>query len=321
MLDLTCTNGYINCLDIGFNNNNSTGSAGTLTVGGNSTVRALNGIPGQAAGGYISVGDGGNGVLVIANSGLVQAGTFYLGSQSQSGQNGGAGALHLNGGTLSVPQVQNASGTTGNIYFNGGALQAAAASGDFLQSTGGGTLSAYVQAGGAVIDSNGNNITINLPLQHDPALGSAADGGLTKVGSGSLILNAANSYTGPTTISAGTLSLGGVNGPGYNLPTTTALSIAASGVLDLGGNDQPVGSLSGSAGAIIANNLVYASTYTAILTVSPTFRRDDVRREHRRLDAIEFPRQRRLGAFRQRRIDPQRDEHVQRRNDGQRRHA
>ena len=98
----------------------------------------------------------------------------------------------------------------------------------------------------------------------------SGSGQFVKAGSGSLTLNAANSYTGPTTISGGTLSLGGVNGPGYNLPAATALSIAPGGVLDLGGNAQPVGSLSGSAGAIIANNLVYTTTYTATLTVSPT---------------------------------------------------
>ena len=84
------------------------------------------------------------------------------------------------------------------------------------------------------------------------------------IGGGSLTLNAANSYGGPTAISAGTLVLGG-----SYLPTTTPLSIAAAGALDMAGNPQTVGSLSGSAGAVIANNLVYSHTYTSTLTVSP----------------------------------------------------
>ena len=129
--------------------------------------------------GYITVGDGGTGALTIQDQGLVETGNFQLGSTYQSGQTGGVGTLHLNGGTLSAPAVQNDIGTTGNLYFNGGTLQATASSTDFISSSG--TLKAYVQAGGAVIDSNGYNITVNQPLLHD-ASGPALDGGLTKAG-------------------------------------------------------------------------------------------------------------------------------------------
>ena len=73
------------------------------------------------------------------------------------------------------------SGSTANIYFNGGTLQATAAGG-LLQYSG--TFNAYVQSGGAVIDSNGNIIYDQPFAAHDPALGATADGGLTKVGSG-----------------------------------------------------------------------------------------------------------------------------------------
>ena len=246
---------YTNVVDIGFDSNNFTGSAGTVAVGGASTLCAT----GNA---YISVGDGGTGVLVIANSGSVQTGSFVLGSTAQSSLSGGVGTLYLNGGTLSVPQVQNNAGATGNIYFNGGTLQAMAANTDFLQSTGG-TLNAYVQAGGAVIDTDGNVVAINQSLAHDPALGAAPDGGLKKVGNGSLTLNGTSAYTGPTTISGGTLELGS----GENLPPATALTIAASGVFDLAGNVQTVGSLSGPAGAVVANSL---PNYPATLTVAPS---------------------------------------------------
>ncbi len=115
-----------NVIDIGFDNNSCTGSAGTVTVGGNSTMLA-NG------GSHIAVGDGGTGALIIKDSGVVQASVFELGTTDQSGQNGGSGTLQLNGGTLSVPSVQNAAGTTGNLYFNGGTLQATAASADFIK--------------------------------------------------------------------------------------------------------------------------------------------------------------------------------------------
>ena len=91
----------------------------------------------------------------------------------------------------------------------------------------------------------------NDPLSYSGTI--SGSGQLIKLGVGVLDLTGTSTYSGPTTISAGTLELD-VNG--NNLPTTTALSIASSGVLDMDGVPQTVGSLSGSAGAIIMNHLV-----------------------------------------------------------------
>ena len=47
-------------------------------------------------------------------------------------------------------------------------------------------------------------------LLHDTTAGAlATDGGLTKLGAGTLTLTAANTYTGNTTVSGGTLSVAG----------------------------------------------------------------------------------------------------------------
>ena len=238
LLDITPTNAFYNVLDIGFDSNGFTGSAGTVTVGGNATVRALGTTKGSPAT-YIAVGDGGTGNLTIANSGLVETALFMLGSTAQSGDNGGVGTLRLNGGTLSVPQIQNNVGATGNIYFNSGVLQASASSSDFLQSSGGGTLNAYVQAGGAMIDSNGNDITLNLPLLHDPALGSTPDGGLTKLGAGSLILATTDSYTGNTDVVGGTLEVLTSN----SLPYGSGLTVGTNGTVEIGAPSGAVGSM------------------------------------------------------------------------------
>ncbi len=63
-------------------------------------------------------------------------------------------------------------------------------------------------------------------------------GGFTQAGTGTTILTAANSYTGPTTVSAGILQLGAAN----TLPTSSPV-ILGSGTLALGGFANAAGAL------------------------------------------------------------------------------
>ena len=66
-------------------------------------------------------------------------------------------------------------------------------------------------------------------------------GGLTMIGTGSATLSSANTYTGATNISGGTLDDGIANG----LPTVTALTISGTGAtFNLNGHNQTVGSIS-----------------------------------------------------------------------------
>src|SRR6185503_3992614 len=59
---------------------------------------------------------------------------------------------------------------------------------------------ATIRNGGVTIDSAGFSITVGQSL-----LTGGGNGGLTKIGSGTLRLNGANTYTGTTLVSAGTL--------------------------------------------------------------------------------------------------------------------
>ncbi|MCX6878074.1 MAG: autotransporter-associated beta strand repeat-containing protein [Verrucomicrobia bacterium] len=100
----------------------------------------------------------------------------------------------INGGTLQVG-VAGALGNGGNVTFGGGTLQ---------YGTGITTdLSSRIKNSTAAvaIDDNGQTITFA------GALDSSNTGGLTKSGSGTLTLTASNTYTGATTINAGTLKL------------------------------------------------------------------------------------------------------------------
>jgi fibronectin-binding autotransporter adhesin len=67
-------------------------------------------------------------------------------------------------------------------------------------------------------------------------------GGLTKYGTGIFTLSGTNSYTGATTIYAGTLKAGAAN----SFAAGSAFSIAESAKLDLGGYNQTIGSLTGT---------------------------------------------------------------------------
>ncbi|HEX4000004.1 MAG TPA: autotransporter-associated beta strand repeat-containing protein [Pirellulales bacterium] len=161
-----------------------------------------------AGGGRVFIGGGdtnsgtyGTGTLTIAGGTLtVAAGGAFPSDLIYLAGYGGTGVLNLNGGILSTARGFGSGGSS-TINFNGGTLQAALSSTTFLT----GISNAYVLAGGAVIDSQANAVTISQALLHATALGATPDGGLTKVGSGSLTLSGANTYTGPTLASAGTL--------------------------------------------------------------------------------------------------------------------
>jgi autotransporter-associated beta strand protein len=79
-----------------------------------------------------------------------------------------------------------------------------------------------VKNGGAIIDTNGNTVTISNSLVN---FGGTSTGGLTKSGAGTLTLNAANTYAGATTISAGTLALGASG----SIATSSGLNLGTSG--------------------------------------------------------------------------------------------
>jgi len=116
-------------------------------------------------------------------------------------------AIDLNGGELLAPSVRMACRELGNnnsawLTFNGGTLKAIGADNPDFITTYGGDQNAYVGSGGAVIDTNGRNIGVQVNL-----LAADGSGGLTKEGTGTLTLGGTNTYTGDTTVNAGTLVL------------------------------------------------------------------------------------------------------------------
>jgi autotransporter-associated beta strand protein len=185
---------------------------GTLTANGTVTMASFAGANGtlNMSGGVLNaklayyVGEGANGTVNLSGNGVINVTNATLGMRL--GVNSGAtGQVNLNGGVINTPIVTQGAGS-GTFNFNGGTLRAAANNGTFMN----GLTQANVRNGGAVIDSNGFGITIGQALAHSTIGGdNATDGGLTKIGAGSLTVTANNSFTGPTNISAGALIVGG----------------------------------------------------------------------------------------------------------------
>ena len=171
--------------DIRFSRGN-TSAAGTNTINLNGgAITAYTGL---------ATGDGSTAVVDLAQSGAATANNTF----------------NLNGGTLSIGQViTNIDTPQVTFNFNGGLLKATTNSTSFFV-LGGATQRANVRDGGAILDTNGRNVTVAEGLLHSNIEGDAAiDGGLVKNGSGTLTLTGTSTYTGPTTVAAGTLALGG----------------------------------------------------------------------------------------------------------------
>ena len=146
--------------------------------------------------------------------------------------------LWLNGGTLSAQNLITTRGTS-KLYFNGGKYIPIAEK--ETHRTLSGLTSAYVSTNGVWIDTGSVTAgvyTVAQALLRDPALNAATpDGGLHKLGKGTLVLSGANTYTGMTTVAEGTLCVAGQSS------LSPDVTLADGTVLDLSGEDCSVTNL------------------------------------------------------------------------------
>ena len=197
------------------------GSNGFLTVN-SGTVNVAS---------WVAIGRNGSvGTLTVAGTGTLNQGILAADSRlsmTNFGQPTTA-TVNLDGGTLTTRGIIDEATGTSTVNLNGGVLKPRMNNGNFIANV----ASIVVKTGGAKIDTDGFDITINRPLT-----GGAGDGGLQKSGAGALLLDAVNTYTGATTVSAGTF--------GGNGSVSGAVSVASGAILKPG---TPVGNF--DAGAV-----------------------------------------------------------------------
>jgi fibronectin-binding autotransporter adhesin len=187
----------------------------------------------------------GNTIAISSVISQVNAGSSITftggGTLTLSGNNSFTGTLTVQNGTLSIATINNnaangplgnnsnavvlgGSGTTGTLDYTGAG---ASSTKKFTMAIGG--------TGVFQVDTAGTTLTLNGVID--------GSGNLTKAGAGTLALTAAETYTGATTINAGTLQITNND----VLPTGTALILAnvAGVTFDLNAKNQTIGSLSG----------------------------------------------------------------------------
>jgi autotransporter-associated beta strand protein len=216
------------------------GASCTVTVSGGTL-----GVGGIISGSGYSLTKAGAGTLTLSGANTytggttLSAGTLNINSASAIG----SGSFTISGGTLN-----NTSGSSVTLSTN----NALTWNGDFAF-TGTNDLNlgngAVTMAASRQVTVNGGNLTVGGII-------SGSGFSLAKAGAGTLILGGANTYTGATTVSAGTLQTSVSN----VISDSSALSVSAGATFKLGGNDT-VASIAGSGNySLGANTLTFGDT-------------------------------------------------------------
>ena len=261
---------------------------GALRVTGTSFQSTARGITWGPAGGGFDIADAANvftvGQALSGPGGLLKAG---VGTLVLTGANGYTGGTTITAGILQLGNGGTSGSILGNVLNNGtfainrsdtytfgglisgtGSLTQAGTGATILIGantyTGGTTISAgMLQLGdggtsGSILGDVLNNGTFAINRSDIYTFGGviSGTGSFVQVGPGTAVLTGNNTYTGGTTVNAGTLQLG----PGGNLAPTGALTVNAGGTFDLNGFNQTVGDLFGSGLITLGSGTLAAGT-------------------------------------------------------------
>ena len=283
--------GTLNVGTLGASDTNVTLTARTIAFGSGSGTLNFN----QAGSSTISSAISGNGMVGQLGSGTttltgsntyggtttISSGTLQVGNGGSSGSLG-SGSVS-NNGTLAINRsdavtvsnaisgsgalVQSGAGTTTLTGNNSYAGTTTISSGT-LQVGSGGTSGSL--GFGSVI--NNSALTFNRSDAFSVAAPITGSGAVSQVGTGTTTLEAANTYTGLTKVSAGTLALGA----GGSLATNNSVQIDSGTKFDLAANSQSLkdvkanGTIAGSGTMTVTGTLSGSGTVNADTVVTGT---------------------------------------------------
>jgi fibronectin-binding autotransporter adhesin len=163
------------------------------------------------------IGDSAPAVFTQSGGSVLINDSLVLGSQPSA-----SGTYILSGGTLKLSNIQQGAGSA-DFNFGGGTLQTNASFSTNMPITLTGT------GGNANVDTTGHNITLAGAL--------SGQGGLHKLGAGSLEITAAPSYLGNTSVTEGTLKYNIATGVGNPAINALAMLTIGSGSSVIAGGD------------------------------------------------------------------------------------
>lgn len=222
------TTAWSSASDVVFNTNSTAGFAtttvGDITVNANTTINASGTLSSKSGGSTVTVADGvtltwttqnrstvGNSNIWTKNGG----GIWNIGAGTATDPSAGA-AFTLNAGTVIVTGGRAFGGPNAVLTINGGTIQSSGGvtfansslviGGNFgFTGTGNDIYSGAVNLGAATRTIT--NTATGLRTLSGAISGSSANTGLTLAGTGVTTLSGANTYTGDTTVTGGTLNL------------------------------------------------------------------------------------------------------------------
>jgi fibronectin-binding autotransporter adhesin len=264
----TTINGQINDVANGGTQSvriNKSSGSGTLIINSNNAATFTGGV--QLSNGTLGIGDNnalGTGPLILAG-GTVQ----------------GVGAAHTVANTITLSANVNFSGSqdltfTGSLTNTGTNAITPQSTTNALTFAGPVYLSDQAGTGRTLTVSPGANSTVTIGGVISNFNGSGTAGNLTKSGNGTLILTGANTYSGTTTVSFGTLQIGsGVTG-GNTGSILTNITTVAGGIVSLARDGAyTFSNVVSGAGKMITNapatgqpTITGASTYSGGFTLA-----------------------------------------------------